>query len=74
MVALQAKHHTKCLVDLHNQAQKAKANRCKGTNEMEIILRIVFVELVLCIKEVCHHDVERAAVFKLRDLAQLYTI
>ena len=41
---------------------------------MEIILRIVFAELVLYIKEVCYHDVERAAVFKLSDLALLYTI
>ena len=30
-------------------------------------------ELVLYIEEVHHHDVERAAVFKLSDLAQLYT-
>ena len=41
---------------------------------MEVISRIVFVELVLYIEEVHHHDVERAAVFKLSDLAQLYTI
>ena len=41
---------------------------------MEIISRIAFAEVVLFIKEVCHHDVERAAVFKLSDLAQLYTI
>ena len=39
---------------------------------MEVISRTVFAELVLCIKEVRHHDVERAAVFKLSDLAQLY--
>ena len=39
-----------------------------------MISRIVFAELVLCIKEVRHHDVERAAVFKLSDQAQLYTI
>ena len=39
-----------------------------------MISRTVFAELVLCIKEVRHHDVERAAVFKLSDQAQLYTI
>ena len=39
---------------------------------MEMISRIVFAELVLYIEEV-RHDVERAAVFKLSDLAQLYT-
>ena len=40
---------------------------------MEIISRIVFAELVLYITEVRHHDVKRAAIFKLSDLAQLYT-
>ena len=39
---------------------------------MEVISRIVFVELVLYIKEVRHHDVERAALFKLSDMVQLY--
>ena len=73
MVALDAEYHTKCLVDLFNQARKAKANGCKDIDEMEMISRIVFVELVLYTDEVHHHDVERAAVFKLSDLAQLYT-
>ena len=41
---------------------------------MEIILIIVFAELVLCINEVSHHDVERAAMFELSDVAQLYTL
>ena len=50
MVASEVKYHTKCLVGFHDRAQEAKANRCKGTNEMEIISRIVFVELVLCYK------------------------
>ena len=65
--------HTKCLVDLHNRARKAKANRCKGTDESETISRIVFAELVLYIEEVCQHNVERTPVFKLSDLARLYT-
>ena len=69
MVALDAEYH-KCFVDLFIRAWKAKANGCKGIDEMEIIS---FVELVLYIEEVHHHDVERAAVFKLSDLAQLYT-
>ena len=34
-VALEAKYHTKCLVDLYNCARKAKANRCEGTDERE---------------------------------------
>ena len=63
MVALEAKYHTKCLIDFYNRARKANANRCKGIDEMEVISKIVFVELVLYIEEVGHHDVERAAVF-----------
>ena len=58
MVALEAKYHTKCLVDLYNHARKAKANRCKGTDESETISRIVFAELVLYNEEVCQHNVE----------------
>ena len=73
MAALEAKYHTKCLVDLYNHTRKAKANRCKGTDESETISRIVFAELVLYIEEVCQHNVERAPVFKLSDLARLYT-
>ena len=73
MVALEAEYHTKCLVDLYNRARKAKANRCEGTDERERISRFVFAELVLYIEEVRQHDVERAPIFKLSDVAQLYT-
>ena len=38
-VALEAKYHTKCLVDLYNRARKAKASRCKGTDESEMCLQ-----------------------------------
>ena len=72
--ASQISHQAKCLVDLHDRAQKAKVNRCEGTVEMEVISRIVFAELVMYIEEVHYHDVERAEVFKLSDLAKLYTI
>ena len=73
MVALEAKYHTRYLVDLYNRAQKArKANRSKGTDEREMLSRIVFAELVLYIEEVRQHDEGRAPVFKLNDLAQLY--
>ena len=51
MVAMEAKYHTKYSVDLYNQAQKAKANRSKCTDEMEMISRIVFAELVLYIEK-----------------------
>ena len=44
MVALEAKYHTKCLVDLHDRAQKAKAKDvAKGTNEVKIISRTVLI-------------------------------
>ena len=44
MVALEAKYHTKCLVDLHDLAQKAKAKDvAKGTNEVKIISRTVLI-------------------------------
>ena len=38
-----------------------------------MISRIVLAESVLYIEEIHHHDAERGAVFKLSDLAQLYT-
>ena len=46
MVALEAKYYIKCLVYLYDRARKAKANKCKGTNEMEMISRFVFAEKV----------------------------
>ena len=39
-----------------------------------MISRIVFAELVLYIEEVRQYDVEKAPVFKLSDLAHLYTM
>ena len=54
--------------------EKPRLYRCKGTDEVEVMSRTVFAELVLCIKEVRHHDEERVALFKLSDLAQLHII
>ena len=72
MVTLEAKYHTKCLVDLYNRARKAKASSCESMNQMEIISGISFAELVLYIEELHQHHTERATVFKLADLAYLY--
>ena len=51
MVALGAKHYTKCLVGLYNCARKVKAKRLKSTGEEEVISRIAFAELVMYIEE-----------------------
>jgi len=37
MVALEAKYHTRCLVDLYNRARKAKDDRCGSITQREII-------------------------------------
>ena len=73
MVALQAKYHTKCLVSLYNRARKAKAEGHTDINETEALSGIALAELVMYIEEMRQLDEERAPVFKLSDLAQLYT-
>ena len=65
MMALEAKYHTKCLVSLYNRARKAKEE--EHTDEMEAK---AFAELVMYIEE--QIDEEKAPVFKLNDLSQLY--
>jgi len=65
MMALEAKYHAKCLVSLYNRARKAKEE--EHTDEMEAK---AFAELVMYIEE--QIDEEKAPVFKLNDLSQLY--
>jgi len=65
MMALEAKHHTKCLVSLYIRARKAKEE--EHTDEMEAI---AFAELVMYIEK--QIDEEKAPVFKLNDLSQLF--
>jgi len=72
MVALDAKYHKKCLVKLYNRARKVKAKGLQNTDEQEIMSRIAFAELVMYIEETCYSNEDKAAVFKLSDLAQLY--
>lgn len=72
MVALDAKYHAKCLVGLYNRARKAKAKGHKSTGEKEVMSRLAFAELVMYIEETRYLDEDKAPVFKLSDLAQLY--
>ena len=72
MVALEAKYHTKCLVGLYNRARKAKSIGLNSASEEEVTSRIAFAELVMYIEETRNLDEQRARVFNLSDLAQLY--
>ena len=72
MVTLEPKYHTKCLVGLYNHVRKAKDVKLKNTDDREVASGIGFAELVMYIKEKQQTDKERAPVFKLNDLAQLY--
>ena len=72
MVALEAKYHTKCLEGLYNRARKVMAKGLKSTGEEEVMSRIAFTELVMYIEETHYSDEDKAPVFKLSDLAQLY--
>ena len=77
MVALEAKYHTKqvlgglAYIIEHKKPRLYK--RCKDTNVMEVMSRIVFTELLATLKKLCHHDVEGVVIFKLSDLVPLYT-
>ncbi|KAJ8896721.1 hypothetical protein PR048_002066 [Dryococelus australis] len=68
LVALEAKYHTSCLVQLYNKATKPKSGESKP-NDYEKFF--VCTELVVHNEEV-HEDDETSPVFKLTDLADLY--
>lgn len=68
MVALEAKYHTKCLLALYNRARKVQAVQQEGIEDDEIA-GVVFAELV----EEARFEASTAPVFKLADMAQLYT-
>ena len=72
MVALDAKYHTKCLVKLYNRARKVKAEKIQNTNDQEVMSKVAFAELVMYIEEVRYSSEDKAPIFKLSDLAQLY--
>ena len=71
MVAQDAKYHKKCLSVLHHRVRKAESEGPNyKANEREVS-GIVFAELVLYIEE-ARLDEERAQVFKLSNLVELY--
>ena len=72
MVALEAKYHSKCLVGLYNCAREANTKGLKDTDEKEVASGIAFAELVMYVEETRQMDEERAPVFKLNNLTQLY--
>jgi len=73
LIALEAKYHTKCLVGLYNRVRKHKTQERKDTNEEELLSGIAFAEIVMYIEEIQFDD-GTAPVFRLADLAQLYSL
>ncbi len=59
---------------MYNRERKAKAKGLKSTDEEEEMSRIAFAELVMYIEETHYSDEDKAPVFKLSDLAQLYVL
>lgn len=72
MVAQDAKYHSKCLASLYNRARSVKS-RGEVTDKTDEFSGIAFAELVIYIEEVRQADELGAPVFKLSDLAQLYS-
>ena len=71
MVALEAKYHTKCLLDLYNHARKVQTAQQRISSKDDEISGIVFAELVMYTEEACL-AAKTAPVFKLTDMAKLY--
>ncbi|KAJ3595936.1 hypothetical protein NHX12_002345 [Muraenolepis orangiensis] len=71
MVALEAKYHSKCLLALYYRA-KTTVEAEQKTDHEGVMSRIVLAELVLYIEET-HLEEGTAPVFRLADLAKLYT-
>ena len=71
MVALEAKYHSKCLLALYYRA-KTTLDAEPNTDHEGVMSRIVLAELVLYIEET-HLEEGTARVFRLADLAKLYT-
>ena len=71
MVALEAMYHSKCLLALYYRAKTTVEAEPKTDHE-GVMSRIVLAELVLYIEET-HLEEGTAPVFRLGDLAKLYT-
>ena len=71
MVALEAKYHSKCLLALYYRAKTTVEAEPKTDHE-GVMSRIVLAELVVYIEET-HIEEGTTPVFRLADLAKLYT-
>ena len=72
MVAMEAKYHSKCLLALYYRAKTTVHRSRPETDHEGVMSRIVLAELVLYIEET-HLEEGTAPVFRLADLAKLYT-
>ncbi|KAL7407599.1 hypothetical protein ABVT39_010851 [Epinephelus coioides] len=73
MFALGAKYHNKCLVGFYNRVRKHKTQQMQETNEEKLLSGMAFAEIVMYIEETRFDD-SIAPVFRLADLAQLYSL
>ena len=72
LIAIEAKYHVKCLVDLYNQARPFKQQPSKPADDTSVELdELAFAELITYIDEFL--DIEEPAVLTLSDLVRFYT-
>ena len=72
VVAIEAKHHVKCLVALYNEVRKLETAVPSESSKEKSLHGIAFAALVSYLEEF-REDRESVAVFKLADLAKMYT-
>ena len=72
MIALEAKYHLKCLSTLYNRA-RATDSTSSDSDSNAHLHGIAFAELVAFMEDL-HKEESVAPIFKLKDLAQMYTI
>ena len=72
VVAIEAKHHVKCLVALYNKVRKLETAVPSESSKEKSLHGIAFAALVSYLEEF-REDRESVAVFKLADLAKMYT-
>ena len=71
-MAIEAKHHVKCLVALYNKVRKLETAVPSESSKEKSVHGIAFAALVSYLEEF-REDRESVAVFKLADLAKMYT-
>ena len=72
MVAIEAKYHVKCLVALYNKVRKLEIAAPSESSKEKSLHGIAFAALVSYLEEF-REDQQNVAVFKLADLAKMYT-